>query len=86
MPTPSARSASSIASVPEATPTASRAPQKRGELALEGLHARSADVPAVVDDRLERLGQLGAETGVPAAEIDEWDVHASAQYRSPCSR
>ena len=85
-PTPSARSASSIASVPDATPTASRAPQNAANDALERLDVRAADEAIAVEHLRERGVELRAQAVVLAAEIDERDRHPSPQYRSPCSR
>ena len=85
-PTPSARSASSIASVPEATPDGFARAAERGERPLELLDARAADEATAVEHPRERGVELRAQGVVLATEIDERDRHPSPQYRSPCSR
>ena len=60
---------------------------ERRELALERLDARAADEPAA--RRATVASASSSSSRSPAcwrAQVEERDVHASAQYRSPCSR
>ena len=82
---PTARSASSIASVPEATPIACSAPTQDGELPLEPLDRLAADEAAGVEHLGDGGVELRPQRSNVAREIEERDAR-HAQYASPCSR
>ena len=53
------------------------------ELLLEGLDARAADEPPLVEDVRDGLRQVVSQLRVLAPQVEKRDAHASAQYRSP---
>ena len=75
-PIPTARRASSTASVPDATPTAWPAAHRRRELLLERPALLAEEEAAAVQHAADRGVQLGANRRTLPPQIDERDLQA----------